>query len=314
MKLTRRNTTILQIVGIIVVVLLTTILMFKPEIIPGLNKDTRSVSGLLRKKDELESLNDQLESTENNLSSIKSELMSIEDDLIKTSAETEKLMKGIENTNFKYDLPSIMVKLEQKAKELNLTFELDYERIQTLTGGEIEIDRTDDPYNEEFEKREDDHDDVIEDELEIEDVYEDEYEEDIGQGGEDEEVEEEMSEDINSPSNSSNRPSVDMSELTSGLPNISGIKITSIPIEVNGSYGNIRLFIEYLDEIDLLEHNIVDLYSFGKEISAIIAFNVYHLAEDDKPENNDYEENYDDDSEYEEERRYEEDVEGGDDY
>lgn len=306
MKLTRKNTTILQVAGIILVVGLTSILMFKPEIVPGLNKETRSISSLIKKKEEIDSLNNQLESTDSNLTSIKNELEGIEGELVSTEIESERLRKGIEDTNFEYHLPSIMVMLEQKAKELNLEFSLDYDRIQTLTGGDVAHDF------EEEHLDETEHEETFDEEVEEQEEF------DGPQGGEDEAIHEDISplESIeDSELGESGRPKVDMSELTKNLPDIPGINITSIPIEVTGSYGNIRLFIEFLDEIDLLEHNIVDLYSFGKDISAVIAFNVYHTSDSVDGSDSEGIENYE---EYEEQQDYEDDfeeeIEGGDDY
>lgn len=294
MKLTRRNKTILQVVGIAIVIVLTIILMFFPNLIHAGNGS--SIKEILTKKDTLVSLNEELEMIDNDVVSSKGELETILKELTTVEEDTTRLKNGIKETNFDFHLPSIMVSLEQEAKKNDLEFSLDYANIQKANGSdssedpemgeefdeEFDEEFTED-YDEEFDEPEidegmggEDGEDVAEEN----EVDEEDSEENLDENDENNENGENEGEDSSEENDDKEESGVDISKATEGLPSIPGVNITTVPITLKGNYSNVRSFIEYLDEIDLLENNIIDLKSNGKEITAVIVFNIFHVDED----------------------------------
>lgn len=86
----------------------------------------------------------------------------------------------------------------------------------------------------------------------------------------------EESEDAGTPVTEGGRPVPNVAKAKEVIPVIPGMDVTTIPIRITGSYANVRAFLHYLDEIDFMEHNFIDLYSFGDSVTGEVVFNVFH--------------------------------------
>ena len=62
----------------------------------------------------------------------------------------------------------------------------------------------------------------------------------------------------------------------SSIPEIPGINVNTIPIQISGSYANVRNYIRYLDEVGMIEPSSVVLMSEGRKVSGSVMLNIFH--------------------------------------
>ena len=129
MKITTRDVTLIQILGIVLIVALTVATMFYPDVL-GNEHSLRSIE---EKETKILSLNDQLSSTESNVQNAVSNLGTVKKNAESIKKESDSMRSSIRNTEFGLHMPSILIALEQKAKEYNLEFLMDYDKLKTIS-------------------------------------------------------------------------------------------------------------------------------------------------------------------------------------
>ena len=236
-----------QILAIIAIIVAAVILLFVPEAID--NKYPYTYQNIQDKNDDVNSLNRALLSNEGAIQASIQELEELEkeDEVIKE--EVFKIRKGIKETDFELHIPSVLIALEQNAIKNNVEIVIDYNSMQgTANGGEI---------------RQPTHE-VSEGVTITEEETTGETETGEEQEGAD------KSEQENKPAPTP-RPTPN-----SSIPEIPGINVNTIPIQISGSYTNVRNYIRYLDEVGMIEPSSLVLMSEGRKVSGSVMLNIFH--------------------------------------
>ena len=240
-----------QIVAIIAIIVASVILLFVPQAID--NKYPYTYQNIQDKKDNVNSLNQALLSNEGTIQTSIQRLEEIEkeDEVIKEKAF--KIRKGIKETDFELHIPSVLIALEQNAIKNNVEIVIGYNSMQeTADDGETSQPA---PSNE---------NEASEDVAIIEEETTGETETGEEQEGED------KSEQENKPT------PTPMPTPNSSIPEIPGINVNTIPIQISGSYANVRNYIRYLDEVGMIEPSSVVLMSEGRKVSGSVMLNIFH--------------------------------------
>lgn len=240
-----------QIVAIIAIIVASVILLFVPQAID--NKYPYTYQNIQDKKDNVNSLNQALLSNEGTIQTSIQRLEEIEkeDEIIKE--EVFKIRKGIKETDFELHIPSVLIALEQNAIKNNVEIVIGYNSMQETAddGGTSQPA----PSNE---------NEVSEDVT----ITEEET------TGETETGEEQEGEDKSEQENKSTP--APMPTPNSSIPEIPGINVNTIPIQISGSYANVRNYIRYLDEVGMIEPSSVVLMSEGRKVSGSVMLNIFH--------------------------------------
>lgn len=240
-----------QIVAIIAIIVASVILLFVPQAID--NKYPYTYQNIQDKKDNVNSLNQALLSNEGTIQTSIQRLEEIEkeDEIIKE--EVFKIRKGIKETDFELHIPSVLIALEQNAIKNNVEIVIGYNSMQETAddGGTSQPA----PSNE---------NEVSEDVTITEEETTGETETGEEQEGED------KSEQENKPT------PTPMPTPNSSIPEIPGINVNTIPIQISGSYANVRNYIRYLDEVGMIEPSSVVLMSEGRKVSGSVMLNIFH--------------------------------------
>ena len=240
-----------QIVAIIAIIVASVILLFVPQAID--NKYPYTYQNIQDKKDNVNSLNQALLSNEGTIQTSIQRLEEIEkeDEIIKE--EAFKIRKGIKETDFELHIPSVLIALEQNAIKNNVEIVIGYNSMQeTADDGETSQPA---PSNE----NEASEDVTITEEETT---------------GETETGEEQEGEDKSEQENKSTP--APMPTPNSSIPEIPGINVNTIPIQISGSYANVRNYIRYLDEVGMIEPSSVVLMSEGRKVSGSVMLNIFH--------------------------------------
>lgn len=286
MKITARDITLIQIMGTILIAALTIATMLYPEAL-GNEHSLRSIE---EKEAKILSLNDELSGAERSAQNATSSLDFVKKDAEAIKKESDSMRISIGNTNFGLHMPSILIALEQKANEYNLEFLMDYDKLKTI-GAEASANSAENPdLNETKEPMQEDFMPGIEEPTtnpsepeEAAKETESKIKSEEVDVAESSELDTKNSEDSGEESLNEvyNPEEVDISEAYQNVTPIPGLNVTIIPVRVSGTYSDVRAFIQYLEDVDLISHNWVDLYSYGENISGIIVFNVFHSEEGD---------------------------------
>lgn len=131
MKLSSKNKTLLQALGIVGVSALTFVTMAKPDLIGY----KHSIVAIGTKGDQIEALNTELKSIDNNITERIDINESIQAELIPLKQQYDSTKIRLQNTDFKLDLPSIFITVEQIAKKNNLDVTFIHNDITKYVGG-----------------------------------------------------------------------------------------------------------------------------------------------------------------------------------
>lgn len=304
-KLTKKQQTIIQIFTLVAIITITAVLMLRPGTSNGFFSNDYSIVDIRNKRDNINSLNSQLDSTISEVNSLNQREKTVKADAALKEEEFKAIKKGIKDVDFELHIPSILVFLDQEAVARDLDLLINYSEIRNYNSGNPEgnedypeDDYLDDDYYD-YDEVEDNYDEDSYDETEegmggeehenpIDDVEVEGSEEDSTDNGDteenDEDVEEDEFEEVE------DIDSEDSQDVNYNVPVIPGINITTIPIQLRGSFGQVRSFIRELDDIDFIENNYIEITSEGNEVIATIILNVYHIDEGAEQSN---EENWD---------------------
>jgi hypothetical protein len=240
-----------QILAIIAIIVASVILLFVPQAID--NKYPYTYQNIQDKNDDVNSLNQALLSNEGTIQTFIQRLEEIEkeDEVIKE--EAFKIRKGIKETDFELHIPSVLIALEQNAIKNNVEIVIGYNSMQETAddGGTSQPA----PSNE---------NEVSEGVT----ITEEETTRETETGKEQEGAD--KSEQENKPA------PTPMPTPSSSIPEIPGINVNTIPIQISGSYSNVRNYIRYLDEVGMIEPSSVVLMSEGRKVSGSVMLNIFH--------------------------------------
>ena len=234
-----------QIVAIIVIIVAAVILLFVPEAID--NKYPYTYQNIQDKKDNVNSLNQALLSNEGTIQTSIQRLEEIEkeDEVIKEKAF--KIRKGIKETDFELHIPSVLIALEQNAIKNNVEIVIGYNSMQeTADDGETSQPA---PSNE------------------------NEVSEDVGTGEESRATRQEKNKRVRIKWTETSQTCTSCRQIYQLLV---GINVNTIPIQISGSYANVRNYIRYLDEVGMIEPSSVVLMSEGRKVSGSVMLNIFH--------------------------------------
>lgn len=192
----------------------------------------------------------------------------------KIAEEKEKaLRENFDSRGLKLHIPSILIDFEQKAILNNIDLIIRYD-LMKLSNVETEtIPRI-------VEKEEDLGDTVKKEKVKKEVETETELEDDSGEGkggtiGEYEVKDKTDSISALPPTINSNTIFNDV--LTNNqLPRIQGISTRLLPLEIEGTYENIRSYLQYLDTIDYIEPTYIGLSSNGENLKGIVVLYILY--------------------------------------
>lgn len=234
----------LKVILLFIVFSILTMILVNPELI----KYEYSPRELDTKKDEIYSLSSQIAMREGDMRSKMIEIKDKEKELL--DIEDIYMIKRNETINMEAEihLPSLLVRLEEKAKENNLDIIIRHSEMTTSFGNEGANE-------EEYE--------MLDPTLtETEDVTEEE--------GSDEFIIENITDGEIVEEHTSNTATI-----TDEAPSIEGVNVTSIPVEIRGDYFGVRDFIRFLDKMDYISPSFVDIASDGDNISCAILIHVF---------------------------------------
>lgn len=242
----------------IIILSLTIVLMFFPKAI----NYKHSYVNLTDKKDRVENNNMNLVQQERSIGMNINELELLEMDKDKIFKEAKKLKKQIKKEDFELDIPSFLISMEQNAVKNKVSLDIEYGQIKTISSKPEKLDS----------------DDVMRDDREIEESEDtqedDESNEENNESKENESKENESSDNIEISDQDSENFTSEQIEM--GAIQIDGVDVTVVPMIVKGGYSNVRDYIEYLDEVGMIEPTSASLTSEGRNVEAKIILNIFH--------------------------------------
>lgn len=286
-----------QGLAILAIIIASIILLFLPDVIE--NRYPYSYDRIQTERQNVESLNNELMSNESTIQSSIARVEEAERQERETAEREFEVRKGIIEEDFELHIPSVLIDLEQNAIANDVELTIGYNSMTTTASesmpggpqfgpGNDEFDEFDEyEYNEEFE------DDFGNDDFQDDFDEFDEFDENIG-GEEFEDVsaqegisitedvnEEPMDEEIMEDSveeDSADQGEQETNELqqTTSTPNIEGINVNTIPLNISGTFFNVRSYIRYLDEVGMIEPSSVVIQSEGRNVTASIIINIFH--------------------------------------
>ena len=286
-----RSKQILQFLAILTIIIVSVVLLFLPNLIE--DRYPYSYPRVNEGKENVESLNRELSSNE---SMIENNIIILAETEVKDKEVAEKefnVRKGIVEEDFELHIPSILIKLEQKAIDNNLDLVIDYNSMTTDTDSGSSEYLTEEHYQA-FDESERENPNEHFDEEDFSDegnfsggqVFAQELEEENGisitenidkyefdkYNNDDETTKQESSEHNDKQEN----PDGEFDRHKQTLPAIEGINVTTIPLSVSGSFYNVRNYIRFLDEVGMIEPSSVIITSEGRNVSASIVINIFH--------------------------------------
>ena len=283
-------------VSIFFVIITSVILFLYPEIV----KYPYSFTSIEEKKSSIEQANSQLISNETSIKQLAKEKEATELEENNVNNEALRLKRNINSDDFKLDIPSLLISLEQKANEKSLKLNIHYDKIQTVKDAGSEIsgqgedvgskDQTANPdtntdnkvTSENSNEKTDSNKQSAENKTAQETVKDangtttteqtktgDSANTEKTVGGQP--VENKENDDKASKSDEFTDE-----DLKKGLLTINGLDTTIVPIVVIGSYSEVRSYIKYLDELGLIEPSFVELESKEKKVTAKIVLNIFN--------------------------------------
>lgn len=287
-------------VSIFFVIITSVILFLYPEIV----KYPYSFTSIEEKKSSIEQANSQLISNETSIKQLAKEKETKELEENNVNNEALRLKRNINSDDFKLDIPSLLISLEQKANEKSLKLNIHYDKIQTVkdagseTGGQGEAAgskeqaaksgaNTDnkekaagstDGANAQTDSNKQSTENKTAQET-VKDANGTTTTEQTKTGDSantEKTVGGQPVENKENDDKASKSGEFTDEDLKKGLLTINGLDTTIVPIVVIGSYSEVRSYIKYLDELGLIEPSFVELESKEKKVTAKIVLNIFN--------------------------------------
>lgn len=247
----------IYIAGTVVILLVSVVLFFYPEKV----KYPYSFVKIEDKKESVVNDNFELVKNESEIKGLVESYKEKESQEEFVNEEAIELKRNINEKDFKLSIPSVLISLEQEAKKLNLDLNIHYSSMETVAGDDTSFDSGIIGEIGDIEK-----------DLNVEDSENlDSNDEEKTVGGEPVNENNDSKEE-----NKENVVKFSEEEISNGTLLINGLNTTVIPLVVEGNYSSVRSYIEYLDEIGMIEPSQVSMESDEKKVTAKIVINIFH--------------------------------------
>lgn len=262
--------------SLFVIVVTSIILFFYPELV----KYPYSYTSIEEKKNAVEQNNGTLTSNELAIKGLVNQKEGKTTEENNVNNEALKLKRNINVDDFKLDIPSLLISLEQKSYDKNLKLTIQYDLIKTVgatqTFGNPEGNPSE-PTNP-SEQLEGTTPGATPETTPAEGASDptktDEANKEIASEG-DKTI---AGKPVENEETNKKNAKVEFSaeEIEKGVLTIDGLNTTIVPIIVEGKYNDVRSYIKYLDEIGLIEPSSVELSSKEKKVTAKIVLNIFN--------------------------------------
>lgn len=260
------------------IVSLSAVILFMPDLIE--QKYPWTYQNIQNKKNELISMSETLSGNEREIQYSKQNLQDLEKREEEAAEDVFQLKKGMKGSDFQIDIPSFLITLEQKAYESEVELLIGYNSLTTTKNStsqdEPVLDENgvpvyppvegelDDYQSEQGTPQENGATETAPEGTEVKtpegiEVNESTAETEGSKDGENKEEDEGL--EINN--------SVE-------IPVIDSIDVTTIPIEIKGTFFNVRSYLKFLDELGLIEPSSITMTTNGLEVTAKITLNIFH--------------------------------------
>lgn len=270
--------------SLILVVLFSLVLFFFPETI----KYPYSYSAIQDKKVLVSDGNNNLNSKEKEIEKYASQRESLEKSKLEEKKEALTLKKNIKSSDFKLDIPSLLISLEQKSYDNNIELKIHYDKIaaisaeqgpaqesqpQTEQGQNQETQSG--PQNKEGTQSEQGQPQSKEGTQSQTEQNQAENQQTVA-GKPVENNSQNTQEQENTEENKASEDPFDSANLQNSALKIDGLNTTIVPITIKGNFSEVRDYIKYLDELGMIEPSTVSIKSTGKKVTAKVVLNVFH--------------------------------------
>lgn len=281
---------IYQIVAIIVIVVLSSVILFIPN--PIGQKYPWTYQNIQDKKKELISVSETLSDNERKIQSLKQNLQDLKKREKDSAEDVSQLKKGMKDSDLQIDIPSFLITLEQKAYETGVDLLIGYNSLITTKSSSSTQDPTLDENGAPAESSTEGG--VVDEKGEQGTPQENKASEKTTEGIEVNEstTKENGDSEKTTKETEVNEPTTKTEDSKDGenkeedkgpkidnnvkIPNIDSIDVTTIPIEVKGTFFKVRDYLKFLDELGLIEPSSVKMTTDGMEVTAEITLNIFH--------------------------------------
>ena len=281
---------IYQIVAIIVIVVLSSVILFIPN--PIGQKYPWTYQNIQDKKKELISVSETLSDNERKIQSLKQNLQDLKKREKDSAEDVSQLKKGMKDSDLQIDIPSFLITLEQKAYETGVDLLIGYNSLITTKGSSSTQDPTLDENGAPAESSTEGG--VVDEKSEQGTPQENKASEKTTEGIEVNEstTKENGTSETTTKGTEANDSTAKTEDSKDGenkeedkgpkidnnvkIPTIDSIDVTTIPIEVKGTFFKVRDYLKFLDELGLIEPSSVKMTTDGMEVTAEITLNIFH--------------------------------------
>jgi hypothetical protein len=277
-------------VAIIVIVVLSSVILFIPN--PIGQKYPWTYQNIQDKKKELISVSETLSDNERKIQSLKQNLQDLKKREKDSAEDVSQLKKGMKDSDLQIDIPSFLITLEQKAYETGVDLLIGYNSLITTKGSSSTQDPTLDENGAPAESSTEGG--VVDEKSEQGTPQENKASEKTTEGIEVNEstTKENGTSETTTKGTEANDSTANTEDSKDGenkeedkgpkidnnvkIPTIDSIDVTTIPIEVKGTFFKVRDYLKFLDELGLIEPSSVKMTTDGMEVTAEITLNIFH--------------------------------------
>lgn len=272
------------------IVVLSSVILFIPN--PIGQKYPWTYQNIQDKKKELISVSETLSDNERKIQSLKQNLQDLKKREKDSAEDVSQLKKGMKDSDLQIDIPSFLITLEQKAYETGVDLLIGYNSLITTKGSSSTQDPTLDENGAPAESSTEGG--VVDEKSEQGTPQENKASEKTTEGIEvnesttkengTSETTTKGTEENDSTANTEDSKDGENKEEDKGpkidnnvkIPTIDSIDVTTIPIEVKGTFFKVRDYLKFLDELGLIEPSSVKMKTDGMEVTAEITLNIFH--------------------------------------
>lgn len=262
------------------IVSLSVVILFMPNLIE--QKYPWTYQNIQDKKNELISMSETLSGNEREIQQSKQDLQDLEKREEKAAEDVFQLKKGMKDSDFQIDIPSFLITLEQKAYESEVDLLIGYNSLTTTEGSTSQeaplLDENGIPVDPSVEGEPDDYQseqgtpqengtpEANPEENEAHETPTEGIEVNKSTTKTEDSKDGENKEEDKGPEINSNVE----------IPAIDSIDVTTIPIEIKGTFFKVRDYLKFLDELGLIEPSSITMTTDGLEVTAEITLNIFH--------------------------------------
>lgn len=280
------------------IIVLSSVILFIPN--PIGQKYPWTYQNIQKKKNELISVSETLSGNERKIQSLKQNLQDLQKREKDVAGDVSQLKKGMKDSDLQIDIPSFLITLEQKAYETGVDLLIGYNSLITTKGSSSNQDPTldengapaessteggvNDGKSEQGTPQENKASEKTTEGIEVnQSTSKENGETDKTTKGT--EASESTTKEVNeSTTKTEASKDGENKEEDKGpkinnnvkIPTIDSIDVTTIPIEVKGTFFKVRDYLKFLDELGLIEPSSVKMTTDGQVVTAEITLNIFH--------------------------------------